>query len=131
VSYSIELLCAILDLSLLVLWDPDREDKLLLHRSALLHAHFYVIQMTIHRPFVDSADTTLSLPDLAICTNAARSCAGVIDAVQRRSNKPLPYHIVRFLTTLYEGLTPNLVIYSGLLSLLVLCYSSIFGVAVA
>jgi hypothetical protein len=78
-----------------VLWDPDRADGPLFHQSARLYVQFYLIQMTVHRPFMDSTDNALSLSALAICKSAARSCVRVVDVEQRRSNKPRPYHIVR------------------------------------
>ncbi|KAJ9112249.1 hypothetical protein QFC22_006333 [Naganishia vaughanmartiniae] len=48
-------------------WDPQREDNIL-----------------IHRPFIPTPKTapaiaSLALPSLAICTNAARSCAHIVE----------------------------------------------------
>jgi hypothetical protein len=79
-----------------VRWDPQRENELFFHQSAVLYALYYQLQIIIHRPFIPSPKkpSPLTFPSLAICTNAARSCSHVIDIQQRRAQRPLPLQIV-------------------------------------
>ncbi|KAJ6553299.1 fungal-specific transcription factor domain-containing protein [Mycena capillaripes] len=69
-------------------WDPNRRDEAFFDQSVFLYCSYYQVQMTIHRPFIptirDGAPT--SLPSLAICTNAARSCSHVADISRLRKN---------------------------------------------
>ncbi|KAF8198781.1 fungal-specific transcription factor domain-containing protein [Mycena galopus ATCC 62051] len=71
-------------------WDPHRVDPLFFKQSVALYATYYHVQATAHRPFIPmvrSRPTTL--PSLAICTNAARSCTHVIDVwYQRMKDSP-------------------------------------------
>ncbi|KAK6971704.1 fungal-specific transcription factor domain-containing protein [Favolaschia claudopus] len=72
-------------------WDPAQENQLFFDQSVALHVAYYYTQMLIHRPFIpmlrQSGSTTL--PSLAICTNAARSCANIVD-IQRQRNETSP-----------------------------------------
>ncbi|KAH9910329.1 fungal-specific transcription factor domain-containing protein [Epithele typhae] len=72
-------------------WDPTRENVLFLNQSAVLFAHYYQLQIAVHRPFIPSPrkPSPLSFPSLAICTNAARSCIHVLDIQHGRSGKPI------------------------------------------
>jgi hypothetical protein len=56
-------------------------------QSASLYSHYYHLQILVHRPFIPSPrkPSPLSFPSLAICTNAARSCAHVVDLQRRRA----------------------------------------------
>ncbi|KAF8268480.1 fungal-specific transcription factor domain-containing protein [Lactarius quietus] len=56
-------------------------------QSASLYSHYYHLQILVHRPFIPSPrkPSPLSFPSLAICTNAARSCAHVVDLQHRRA----------------------------------------------
>ncbi|KAF9020649.1 hypothetical protein BDZ89DRAFT_1138498 [Hymenopellis radicata] len=67
-------------------WDPNTENLTHLLQSATLYIGYYNLQILIHRPFIPTPTnpSTLSFPSLAICTNAARCCSHVIDAVNRR-----------------------------------------------
>ncbi|KAI9511917.1 fungal-specific transcription factor domain-containing protein [Russula earlei] len=58
-------------------------------QSACLYSHYYHLQILVHRPFIPSPrkPSPLSFPSLAICTNAARSCAHVVDLQRRRAPK--------------------------------------------
>ncbi|KAI9000492.1 fungal-specific transcription factor domain-containing protein [Trametes punicea] len=71
-------------------WDPNRENLLFLNQSATLYAHYYQLQIAVHRPFIPSPrkPSPLSFPSLAICTNAARSCTHVLDVQYTRSGIP-------------------------------------------
>ncbi|KAK7020558.1 Zn(2)-C6 fungal-type domain-containing protein [Favolaschia claudopus] len=66
-----------------LVWDPERKDVLHFNQSALLYAGFYGVQIMVHRPYIPApleASRPGALPSLAICTNAARSCARIIAA---------------------------------------------------
>jgi len=56
-------------------------------QSASLYSQYYHLQILVHRPFIPSPrkPSPLSFPSLAICTNAARSCAHVVDLQRRRA----------------------------------------------
>lgn len=56
-------------------------------QSATLYSHYYHLQILVHRPFIPTPrkPSPLSFPSLAICTNAARSCAHVVDLQRRRA----------------------------------------------
>lgn len=75
-------------------WDPHRENNLFFRQSVLLYSTFYCLQITIHRPFIPSFGRSgnngkkLTFPSLAICTNAARSCARLLDVQRRRTPNP-------------------------------------------
>ncbi|KAI0666615.1 fungal-specific transcription factor domain-containing protein [Trametes maxima] len=75
-------------------WDPHREDIDLLSQSGVLYCKYYQLQIFVHRPFLPSArrSSRLSLPSLAICTNAARSCVHIGDVQCQRTGKPLMYN---------------------------------------
>ncbi|KAI8993823.1 fungal-specific transcription factor domain-containing protein [Trametes punicea] len=81
-------------------WDPHREDTMFLNQSAALYAKYYQLQILVHRPFLPSArkSTPLSLPSLAICTNAARSCVHVCDVQFKRTGKPLLHNRMSLFT---------------------------------
>ncbi|KAI0080941.1 hypothetical protein K474DRAFT_45587 [Panus rudis PR-1116 ss-1] len=61
-------------------WDPNRKDRLFMSQSALLHAYYYALQISIHRSFIPKPGQppTVSFPSLAICTNAARAFTHVM-----------------------------------------------------
>ncbi|KAF7363501.1 Zn(2)-C6 fungal-type domain-containing protein [Mycena sanguinolenta] len=66
-----------------LVWDPERQNMLHFNQSALLYAGFYHVQIMVHRPYIPApleASRPGALPSLAICTNAARSCARIIQA---------------------------------------------------
>ncbi|KAI0351792.1 hypothetical protein OH77DRAFT_1498379 [Trametes cingulata] len=71
-------------------WDPSRDNLLFLNQSANLYAHYYQLQIAVHRPFISSPrkPSPLLFPSLAICTNAARSCIHVLDVQYRRTGVP-------------------------------------------
>ncbi|KAJ7772566.1 fungal-specific transcription factor domain-containing protein [Mycena maculata] len=58
-------------------WNP-KQTGVFFDQSALLHAMYYSLQITIHRPYIHKPNL-LTLPSLAICTSAARSCIHVCD----------------------------------------------------
>ena len=75
-----------------VRWNPHGEDDVILERSTLLYASYYNAQLMVHRPFIPQPNkpSRLSFPSLAICTNAARSCAHVLDVARRRGLRMMP-----------------------------------------
>ena len=73
-----------------VKWDTTGQNFIELDwflQSASLYSHYYNLQILVHRPFIPSPrkPSPLSFPSLAICTNAARSCAHVVDLQRRRA----------------------------------------------
>ncbi|KAK6969058.1 fungal-specific transcription factor domain-containing protein [Favolaschia claudopus] len=72
-------------------WDPAQENQLFFDQSVALYAAYYYTQMLIHRPFIPMLrkSPSTALPSLAICTNAARSCANIVD-IQRQRNQTSP-----------------------------------------
>ncbi|KAH9847217.1 fungal-specific transcription factor domain-containing protein [Lenzites betulinus] len=81
-------------------WDPNRENLLFLNQSANLYAHYYQLQIAVHRPFIPSPrkPSPLSFPSLAICTNAARSCIHVLDLQYRRAGGPTYFNQMSLFT---------------------------------
>lgn len=79
-------------------WDPTRSDPRLFEHSAVLYAHYYYVQILIHRPFIPTRrhPESVGFPSLAICSNAARSISNILDAVLRRGRSMgrLPGHAV-------------------------------------
>ena len=67
-------------------WDPTRSDPRLFEHSAVLYAHYYYVQILLHRPFIPTRrhPESVGFPSLAICSNAARSISNILDAVLRR-----------------------------------------------
>ncbi|KAL6301104.1 fungal-specific transcription factor domain-containing protein, partial [Sparassis latifolia] len=74
-------------------WDPSREINLFFNQSAMLYASYYHAQILIHRPFISPAkrNSSLALPSIVICTNAARSGSQVVGLHRQRSSELLPY----------------------------------------
>ncbi|KAF7351239.1 Zn(2)-C6 fungal-type domain-containing protein [Mycena sanguinolenta] len=94
-------------------WDPNRRDEAFFDQSALLYCSYYQVQVMIHRPFIPAIrqGTETSLPSLAICTNAARSCSHVADMSRLRKNGvPVPVLISSVFTS---GVVLLLNIWSG------------------
>ncbi|KAF8315668.1 hypothetical protein DL93DRAFT_2078902 [Clavulina sp. PMI_390] len=74
-------------------WDANRQNDVHFMQSSMLYASCYMWQIFIHRPFIHSikGPSTLSFPSMSICTNAARSCSHVLEAVQNRKMRtPAP-----------------------------------------
>ncbi|KAF7338243.1 Zn(2)-C6 fungal-type domain-containing protein [Mycena venus] len=74
-----------------LVWDPERKNLLHFNQSALLYAGFYHVQIMVHRPYIPApleASRPGALPSLAICTNAARSCARIIHAQDNLGIEP-------------------------------------------
>ncbi|KAK0467106.1 fungal-specific transcription factor domain-containing protein [Desarmillaria tabescens] len=70
-------------------WDPNRENLVHCKQSATLLGAYYNLQILIHRPFIAAHrhSSKWPFPSLAICTNAARSCAHIVDIQYRRGGK--------------------------------------------
>ncbi|KAK7053473.1 Gypsy retrotransposon integrase-like protein 1 [Paramarasmius palmivorus] len=58
-------------------WNVKQENTLFFNQSAFLHSMYYNVQIQTHRPFIQKP-SSFTLPSLAICTNAARSCINVV-----------------------------------------------------
>ncbi|KIK67620.1 hypothetical protein GYMLUDRAFT_237846 [Collybiopsis luxurians FD-317 M1] len=68
-------------------WDPNREDGLFHRQSAVLHCLYYWTQMQtmqLHKQFIPrpNESAVLMFPSLAICTNAARCCVRIFEAME-------------------------------------------------
>ncbi|KAF9039665.1 hypothetical protein BDZ89DRAFT_1060808 [Hymenopellis radicata] len=61
-------------------WDPNMQPGEHFQSSCILYMAYYTIQIHIHRPFIHT-NSRLSLPSLAICTNAARSCIRLVNVL--------------------------------------------------
>ncbi|KAJ6522860.1 fungal-specific transcription factor domain-containing protein, partial [Mycena capillaripes] len=75
-------------------WNATRQDPVFFDQSVALHCSYYHLQILIHRPFIPMLHKSppTALPSLAICTNAARAIAGMVD-VQRRRKPSVPVAI--------------------------------------
>ncbi|KAJ6502500.1 fungal-specific transcription factor domain-containing protein [Mycena sanguinolenta] len=72
-------------------WDPERKNVLHFNQSASLYAGYFHVQILVHRPYIPApleASRPGALPSLAICTNAARSCAQIFHAQDQRGIEP-------------------------------------------
>ncbi|KAJ7188000.1 fungal-specific transcription factor domain-containing protein [Mycena filopes] len=69
-------------------WDPNRTG-IFFDQSAVLHAMYYQLQITIHRPYIHKP-SILAFPSLAICTSAARSVIHVSDVWLNRMQRIAP-----------------------------------------
>ncbi|KAJ7323956.1 fungal-specific transcription factor domain-containing protein [Mycena albidolilacea] len=93
--------------------EPNRQNDAFFDQSVLLYCSYYRVQMTIHRPFIPvmREGEPTSLPSLAICTNAARSCSHVADISRHRKNGvPVPVLIPSVFTS---GIILLLNVWSG------------------
>ncbi|KAJ7617321.1 hypothetical protein FB45DRAFT_1034612 [Roridomyces roridus] len=70
-------------------WEPNRADTVFFDQSVALHCAFCNVQILVHRPFIPTMrkSAPTALPSLAICTNAARACANMVDVQRRRKGK--------------------------------------------
>ncbi|KAG9032780.1 hypothetical protein FRB95_001040 [Tulasnella sp. JGI-2019a] len=62
-------------------WDQHMDPAFSKQAAALRIAYHY-IQLIVHRPFIQMSSSSkcgISLPSLAVCANAARSCARILD----------------------------------------------------
>ncbi|KAG8885518.1 hypothetical protein FRB97_000843 [Tulasnella sp. 331] len=74
-------------------WDPHMGPTWY-RQAAALKITFYYVQITIHRPFIQLSPSSkrvslLSLPSLAICTNAARATANILRTTQELASSPM------------------------------------------
>ncbi|KAJ7693318.1 fungal-specific transcription factor domain-containing protein, partial [Mycena rosella] len=94
-------------------WDPKRKNRLHLKQSALLYTAYYNVQILVHRPYIPApleASVPGAHPSLAICTNAARSCARIFDA-QDKAGIPADAHMLHMAFT--AGIVLLLNVWSG------------------
>ncbi|GAA5925767.1 hypothetical protein JCM3775_001495 [Rhodotorula graminis] len=67
-------------------WNPARQNDVELGTSAWFMSTYFQTQILIHREFVSPARSrALGFPSLAICTNAARAMANVLDTLRQRN----------------------------------------------
>ncbi|KAJ3932402.1 MAG: fungal-specific transcription factor domain-containing protein [Lentinula lateritia] len=68
-------------------WNPHHPDDNAFVQLVVLHGNYYWVQIQAHKLFIRSDSlSTSSFPSLAICTNAARSFAHIIQAYHSRPN---------------------------------------------
>ncbi|KAJ7051548.1 fungal-specific transcription factor domain-containing protein [Mycena amicta] len=93
-------------------WDPDRANSVFFDQSVALQCGYYHLQILVHRPFIPMIRKSApsALPSLAICTNAARSCANVVD-IQRRRKAGVPV-VFNFYAVFTSGLVLLLNVWS-------------------
>jgi len=68
-----------------------RGEGIFAQQSAFLHGAFSNLQILIHRPQIHRTNSSLALPSLVICMNAARSCANVLDCQKNTGVTSLPH----------------------------------------
>ncbi|KAJ7052239.1 hypothetical protein C8F01DRAFT_1171386 [Mycena amicta] len=89
-------------------WNANLEDLVFLDQSAALYATYYHAQIILHRVFIPlpGKETSalnrpkLPFPSLAICANAARSCAHVISVQAKRGHGLL--HLPTLTTIVFD-----------------------------
>ncbi|ORY82329.1 fungal-specific transcription factor domain-domain-containing protein [Leucosporidium creatinivorum] len=66
-------------------WNPLEQDPKFLPQTVALYSHYYCTQILVHREFLSpNRPRVHGFPSLAICSNAARSCANVLDVLRQR-----------------------------------------------
>ncbi|KAH9478722.1 putative transcriptional regulatory protein [Psilocybe cubensis] len=90
-------------------WDPDRPNSLFFHQSVNLHATYYYVQMQMHRQFLTKKNS-ITFTSLAMCSNAARACARVLEAGMTRGLRVLPNTMIAAFTA---GVLMVLAFYGG------------------
>ncbi|KAK4058303.1 Gypsy retrotransposon integrase-like protein 1 [Microbotryomycetes sp. JL221] len=66
-------------------WNQHETDEVLLSQSGHLFATYYNTQILIHREFLSPGKAKVAgFPSLAICSNAARSCANILDHMRKK-----------------------------------------------
>ncbi|KAJ3852882.1 fungal-specific transcription factor domain-containing protein [Lentinula lateritia] len=67
-------------------WDPSRENIQHFNESVVLYTTYYGIQARLDLSFIPrpGGDSHSTIPSLAICANAARSCLHVLEVEQQR-----------------------------------------------
>ncbi|KAJ7089539.1 fungal-specific transcription factor domain-containing protein [Mycena epipterygia] len=77
-------------------WDPARADPVFFDQSVALHCGYFNLQIMVHRSYIPVVCKVVPpwLPAMALCTNAARACANVVDVQRRRKgNEPVNFHM--------------------------------------
>ncbi|GAA6024756.1 hypothetical protein JCM10207_008887 [Rhodosporidiobolus poonsookiae] len=75
-----------------LVWNPAEKDGTMLQRSGWLMCAYYQVQILVHREYISpSRSRALGFPSLAICSNAARSCARVLDTLRQRRLMEMAY----------------------------------------
>ncbi|KAJ7091086.1 hypothetical protein C8R44DRAFT_990636 [Mycena epipterygia] len=67
-------------------WDPARADPVFFDQSVALHCGYCHLQIMVHRSFIPTfrKAAPTGIPSMAVCTNAARACANMVDVQRRR-----------------------------------------------
>jgi hypothetical protein len=81
-----------------VRWSPDMDNDAFGNQSATMFSTYHLLLILVHRPFSmprsQAEGFESPFPSAAICLNAARSCARIVDGQRRRgfSNAPILIH---------------------------------------
>ncbi|KAF7302631.1 Zn(2)-C6 fungal-type domain-containing protein [Mycena chlorophos] len=72
-------------------WNANQVNPIFVDQSALLYTTYYHTQIVLHRAFIpiggrNPASSSVDLPSLSICANAARSCIRVVDNQAKRGS---------------------------------------------
>lgn len=78
-------------------WTSVSPCNVFYEQSAVLHACYHHVRVVVHRPFIPlpKRPSSLPFPSLTICTNAARSCAHILET-QSQHGTYLPFPQVQF-----------------------------------
>ncbi|GLB37611.1 putative fungal specific transcription factor [Lyophyllum shimeji] len=78
-------------------WTSVASGNIFSQQSAALHAFYHHVRVVVHRPFIPlpKKPSSSPFPSLAICTNAARSCAHILKT-QSQQGRYLPFPHVQF-----------------------------------
>ncbi|KAH9481989.1 ABC-transporter-regulating transcription factor [Psilocybe cubensis] len=80
-------------------WDSGERNEVFFHQSVILHATYSYVQIQIHRPYLLAKGSPLTAPSFAICSNAARTCSGILEAAVIRDVGVLPITIIAAYTS--------------------------------
>ncbi|KAK4050085.1 Gypsy retrotransposon integrase-like protein 1 [Microbotryomycetes sp. JL201] len=66
-------------------WNQNEPDDVILTQAANIYSMYYSTQILVHREFLSPSRAKVAgFPSLAICSNAARSCANILDVMRQR-----------------------------------------------
>ncbi|KAJ3763636.1 hypothetical protein EV360DRAFT_33135, partial [Lentinula raphanica] len=75
-------------------WDPQCQDTILFHQSAMLYIVYFFLRMEIRRSALANSPTSLE-----ICVNAAHSCVLIMEAYVKRGCLSIGPHMLSTIST--------------------------------